>query len=141
MWFSPFEFSLNKVIQKWDCYWVLAQVCIAPMLSKSDKILMSSNSKAKVTLPTTEFYTKQTKNRETARKWQKRVWVWCLRLVVLNLSNHADPYFLAWWSPPAQEKGRFKDSKNLKIKWKVATYQERLSTWTIQCIKVTKFGK
>jgi len=50
------------------------------MLSKSDKILMSSNSKAKVTLPTTEFYTKQTKNRETARKWQKRVWVWCLRL-------------------------------------------------------------
>ena len=37
------------------------------------------------------------KKRVTPRKWQKRVWVWCLRVVVLGLSNPADSYFLAWW--------------------------------------------
>jgi len=40
-----FWIFFNKVIQKSDCYWVLAQVCTAPMLSKSEKMLMSLNSK------------------------------------------------------------------------------------------------
>ena len=37
----------STVIQKSDCYWVLEQVCTAPVLSKSEKILslMSLNSK------------------------------------------------------------------------------------------------
>jgi len=33
------------IIQKLDCYWILAQVCTAPMVSKSEKILISLNSK------------------------------------------------------------------------------------------------
>jgi len=49
-------------------------------------------------MATTELYPKETKNKQTAKKWQKRVWVWCLRLVVRGLSNHAEPYFLVWWS-------------------------------------------
>jgi len=39
--------SFSTVIQKSDCYWVLAQVCTAPTLSKSEQILMSLNSKLK----------------------------------------------------------------------------------------------
>jgi len=35
----------SKVIQKSDCYWVLAQVCTDPMLSKSRKSLMILKSK------------------------------------------------------------------------------------------------
>jgi len=53
------------------------------MLRKSEKILMSLKSKQKslCQLATTELYSKETKNRETARKWQKRVWAcWCLGL-------------------------------------------------------------
>jgi len=41
------QIFFNKVIQKSDCYWVLAQVCTALMLSKSEKILTSLNSKQK----------------------------------------------------------------------------------------------
>jgi len=52
---------------------------------------------------------------QTARKWQSSVWVWCLRLVVLGLSNHADPYFLVWWSLTARKKCLFQDSKKLKL--------------------------
>jgi len=92
------------------------QVCTATMLSKSE-IVMSLNSKQKALCPmvTTELFSKETKNRETARKWQKRVWVWCFRSVVLNLSNHAGPYFLSWCSLTAHEKGLFQDSKELKM--------------------------
>jgi len=54
---------------------------------------------ANVTLPTGNHRTlpQKTKNRETARKWQKRVWVWCLRLLVLSLSNYSesDPYSIS----------------------------------------------
>jgi len=50
------------------------------MLSKSEKILMSLDSKEKslCQLATTKLYPKETKKRATARQWQKRVWVWCL---------------------------------------------------------------
>jgi len=50
------------------------------MLSRSE-VLTSLNSKQRslCKLPTAERFTKETKNRETARKWQKRVWVLCLR--------------------------------------------------------------
>jgi len=43
---------------------------------------MSLNSKQKslCQLATTELYPKETKKRVTARKWQKRVYVCCLRL-------------------------------------------------------------
>ena len=36
----------NKAIQKSHCCWVLAQVCTAPMLSQSEKILRSFKSKS-----------------------------------------------------------------------------------------------
>jgi len=51
------------------------------MLSKSE-ILMSLNNKQKslCQLATTELYLKETRKRETARKWQMCVWVWYLRL-------------------------------------------------------------
>jgi len=114
---------------------VLAQVCPASMLSKSE-ILMSFNSKQKslCQLATTELFPKETKNRETARKWQKRVWVWCLRLVILSLCNHAELYSWVWWSLTFQAKDRFQDSKELKMNWTVAIFQERL-------FKVTNLGK
>jgi len=57
---------------------------------------MSLNSKKKKTLPTGKRRALTQRDRETAKKWQKRVWVWCLRFVVLSLWNHAKPYFLAW---------------------------------------------
>jgi len=94
------------------------------MLSKSE-ILMSLNSKQKslCQLATRELFPKDT---EKARTWQKRVWDQCLRLLVLHLSNHAEPYFLAWWSLTAQVKDPFQDSKELKMNWTVAVFQERL---------------
>jgi len=51
-----------KAIQKSDCYWVLAQVCTAPLLSKSEKILMSLKSKQKslCQLPTAELFPNET---------------------------------------------------------------------------------
>jgi len=86
------------------------------MLSNSE-MLMSLNSKQKSLCQqaTTQLFHKETKKSETVRKWQKRVWVWCLRSVVLSSSNHTYPYFLSWWSLTAQEKGRFEDSKELKM--------------------------
>jgi len=105
------------------------------MLSKSE-ILMSLNSKQKslCQLATTELFTKETKNRETTRKWQKCVWVWCLRLVNLSLCNHAELYSLASWSLTAQAKDPFQHSQQLKMNWTVTMFQERLS-------KVTNLGK
>jgi len=35
--------------------------------------------------------------------------------LVLSLSKHAKPYFLAWWSLIAQAKDPFQDLKELKI--------------------------
>jgi len=48
------------------------------MLSKSEKILTSLNNKQKplCQLATAELPTRQ----GNSKKWQKRVWVWCLRL-------------------------------------------------------------
>jgi len=53
------------------------------MLSKSEKILMCLNNKQKslCQMVTTELYHKETKVKQTARKWQNSVWVWCLRSV------------------------------------------------------------
>jgi len=106
------------------------------MVSKSEKILMSLNNKQKslCQLATTQLFPKETKNMETAGKWQKRVWVWCLRLVLPNLCNHAKLYSLAWWSLTAQEKDPFQGSKEFKMNWTVAMFQEKLS-------KVTNLGK
>ena len=105
-----------KVIQKSDCYWVLAQVFTAPKLSKSEKILMSLNNKQKslYQMATPEFYPKETKSKQTVRKRHNSVWVWCLRLVVLGLSNYVEPYFLAWCSLTVQAKSLFQLSKELK---------------------------
>jgi len=69
------------------------------------------------------------------KKWQKCVLVWCLRLVVLRLCNHAKPYFLACWSLTAQAKGLFQDSKELKGH---TMFQERLFTLNIQCIIISE---
>jgi len=54
------------------------------MLSKSGKILMSLNSEQKspCQLATTELHPIETKKWVAARKWQKRVWVWCLLFLV-----------------------------------------------------------
>ena len=116
MTFSIFSLTIcfNKVIQKSHCCWILAQVCIAPMLSQSEKISRSlkSEQKSLCQLATTELYSKETKKRVTARKWQERVWVWCLTLMVFRLSNHAEPFFLAWCSLTAPEKSVFKRIKN-----------------------------
>jgi len=46
------------------------------MLRKSEKILMSLNFKAKPTLPTGNCRTLPQWDRETAKKRQKRIWVW-----------------------------------------------------------------
>jgi len=91
---------------------------------------MSLNNKQKslLEMATTELYPKEPKIKQTARKWQNSVWVWCLRLVVLGLSNDAEPYFLVWWSLTALEKGPFQDSKELKLKWRVTMFQDTLST-------------
>jgi len=64
----------SKVIQKSDGYSVLAQVCSAPMLSKSEKILMSLNSKQKplCQLASVELFPSETGKQQ---KIKKRVWV------------------------------------------------------------------
>jgi len=46
---------------------------------------------AKVTLPTGNRRIFPNDTRKQQKKWQKRVWVECLRLVVLGLSNQAKP--------------------------------------------------
>jgi len=48
------------------------------MLSKSEKILMRLNSKQKplCQLATADHFPNETAN---SKKWQKCVWVWCLR--------------------------------------------------------------
>ena len=127
----------NKVIQKSDFYWVLALDCTDPKLSKSEKILMSLNSKQKrlFQLATAELFQR---DREAAKKWKKRAWVWCLKLAVLSLYNHAKRYFLAWWSLTAQVKSPFQDSKELKMNLRIAIFQERLSTLSIRYIKSDK---
>jgi len=93
---------------------------------------------AKTTPATGNRRTLPQRDREISRKWQKRVWVWCLRLVVLSLCNHAKPYFLAWWLLAAQAKGPFQDSKELKMNSRIVIFQERLSTLSIRCIKSDK---
>jgi len=135
MWFFSIWNFFSKVIQKSDRFSVLAQVCTDSMLSKSE-ILMSLNSKqmSLCQLATIELFPKETKNWETAWKWQKRVWAWWLRLVIPSLCNHAELYSLAWWSLTAQSKDPFQDSKELKMNWTVAMSLEKLS-------KVTNLGK
>jgi len=56
---------------------------------------MSLNSKQKslCQLATTKLLPNEKKKRVTPRKWQKRVWVWRLRVVVLSLSNTADLFY------------------------------------------------
>ena len=111
------------------------------MLSKSEKILMSLNSKQKplCQLTTAELFLNETGKQQ--KKWQKRVWVWCLGLVVFSLCNHAKPYFLAWWSLTAQAKVPFQDRKELKMNWTVKMFQERLSTLSVRYIKSDKRGQ
>ena len=46
-------------------------------------VILNSKQKSLCQLATTEFFPKETKNRETERKLQKHVWVLCVRLVVL----------------------------------------------------------
>jgi len=60
-------------------------------------------SKSLCQLAISDLFPRESKNNETEWKWQYCVWVWCLRSVVLSLSNHAEPYFLSWWSLTAQE--------------------------------------
>jgi len=79
------------------------------------KDLDELEQQAKATLPTGNRRILPQRDRETAKKWQKRVLAGCLRLVVLRLSNHAKPHFLAWWSLTAQAEGPFQDSKELKM--------------------------
>ena len=126
----------KKVIQKSHCCWVLAQVCTPAMLSQSEKILRSIKSKQKSLwrLASTEFFPKETKKRVAARKWQKRVWVWCLTLVVFGLSNHADPFFLAWCLLTAQEMDIFKRIKN------ELNVQQRLPVLSIRSIESDKLN-
>jgi len=58
---------------------------------------MNNKQKSLWQLATIELYSKETKKRVPPRKWQKRLWVRCLRVVVVSLSKFAGPYFLAWW--------------------------------------------
>jgi len=85
---------------------------------------MSLNSKQKslFQLATTELYVNETKKRVTARKWQKRVCIWCLRLVDFSLSY---------------EKGLLQDSKEIK-KLKGRKGEVAHSTLSIRCIKSDK---
>jgi len=98
---------------------VLAQVLTAPMLSKSEKILMNLNSKQKplCQLATAELFPTIQGNSKHMTKMRLGL---CLRSVVLSLCNHAKSYFLAWWSLTAQAKGPFQDSKELKRKGRSA---------------------
>jgi len=54
-------------------------------------VILNSKQKSLCQLATTELLSKETKNKETERKLQKRVWVLCLRLVVLSPTNHSAP--------------------------------------------------
>jgi len=70
------------VIQQSDCYWVLALVCTAPMLRKSEiLVILKSKQKSLCQLATTELYPNETNNRVTERKLKKCVWVLCFRFV------------------------------------------------------------
>ena len=66
--FSPSVCAFSKVIQKSDCYWVLLQVCIAPMLCKSE-ILMGLNNKQKslCQMTTTNVYLVSNKTRKQTK--------------------------------------------------------------------------
>jgi len=129
--------TVGECLQTWKLK--LSTTKSAIVLSKRE-ILMSLNSKemSLCQLATTELYPKDTKERVIARKWQKRVWVWCRRAVFFSLSNHADTNFVAWWSLTARVKGPFQDSKEFKIYYKVAMFQEKLPTLSIRCIKSEK---
>jgi len=83
---------------------------------------MNLNSKQKplCQLATSELFPTIQGN---SKKWKKRVWVWCLRSVVISLCNHAKPYFFAWWSLTAQAKGPFQYSKELKMNWRICVNQ------------------
>jgi len=85
------------------------------MLSKSDKILMSLNSKQKplCQLTNTELLPQGDKEKSNTEKITKARLV--LILVFFSLCNHAKPCFLAWWSLTAQAKGLFQDSKLPKM--------------------------
>jgi len=137
MWFSSIWIFSSKVIQKWDCYWVLAQVFTAPMLSKSE-ILMSMNSKQKLLcqLATAELFPNDTGKQQKCDK--KAFGLDALDYKILSLCNHTKPYFLAWWSLTAQAEGPFQDSKELKMNWRVAVFQDRLSTLSIRYIQSDK---
>jgi len=76
---------------------------------------LNNKQKSLCQMAATELYPNETKSKQIARKRQSSVWVWRLRLVVLGLSNHAEPYFLILWSITAQWKGLFQDSKELKL--------------------------
>jgi len=67
--FFPFEFSSIKSFRDWIAIeYLRTQVCTAPTLSKSEKILMSLNSKQlKATLPTGNYRTLPQRDRETAK--------------------------------------------------------------------------
>ena len=86
------------VIQKSDCYRVLAQACTASMLRKSEiLVIVNSKQKSLCQLATTELFPKRQKNREAERKLQERDWVLCLRLVVLiclRLVHGSQPFKL-----------------------------------------------
>jgi len=107
------------------------------MLSKSEKILLILNSKQKPLsqLATAELYSNETRKQ---KKWQKRVWVWCLRSVVFSLCNHTKPCFSAWWSLIAQAKGPFQNSRELQMNQRAAILQEWLFTLCIRYIKSDK---
>jgi len=69
---------------------------------------MSFNSKQlKATLPTGNRRTLPQRDRQTAKKWQKRVCVWWLRLVVLIVYATRSLISLSWRSLTAQAKGPF----------------------------------
>ena len=137
MWF----FHLNFLQKSHSEIRLLLTTCASLNCSHAKQIredLDELEQQAKTTPATGNRRTLPQRDREIARKWQKRVWVWCLRLVVLSLCNHAKPYFLAWWLLAAQAKGPFQDSKELKMNSRIVIFQERLSTLGIRCIKSDK---
>jgi len=84
----------------------------------------SNKQKSLCQMATTELYLKETKSNQTAREWQSSIWVWRLRLVVLGLSNHAEPFFLVWWSLTAQDKSSFSRFKWIKTQLKITMFQD-----------------
>jgi len=77
-------------------------------------MMLNSKQKPLYQLATAELFPNETRKQQKNDK-QKRVWVWCLRLVVFSLCNHTKPYFLAWWSLTTQAEGPFQDSEELKM--------------------------